>query len=187
MMTPGQLFTEAQAIVDAGYASVEQCDRHAFALALFFQGYSAGQACHKAFVELEDTDGALQMLARHREALATVAAANDEGVADYPDELLDRVAEAITRAQCPGREGPYGGYDYGHRHEDDLPRDGRYVVRDFRDVTSEAFGAWVHQTPDVAVHEAAFDRLTKRHIARAALDAAARLATSRSQHEGASS
>lgn len=66
MLSPGQLFRQAQAIVDAGYAPVEQCDRHAMALALFFQGYSAGQACHKAFVELEDNDGALQMLARHR-------------------------------------------------------------------------------------------------------------------------
>jgi hypothetical protein len=122
-------------------------------------------------------------------SLATVAAGDDEGVA-YTDELLDRVAEAITRAQCPGREGPYGGYDYGHRREDDLPCEGRYVVRDFRDVSSDTFGAWVHQTPDVEVHEAAFDRLTKRHIARAALDAARTIpppATSRSQHEGASS
>lgn len=66
MLTPGQLFAEAQRIVDNGYAPVEQVDRHAMALALFFQGYSAGQACQKAFVELEDTDGALQMLARHR-------------------------------------------------------------------------------------------------------------------------
>ena len=69
-MTPNQLVEEAKAIVDAGYAVVDLSDRREFALALFFQGYTAGQACHKAFVELEDTDGALQMLARHR-ALTT--------------------------------------------------------------------------------------------------------------------
>lgn len=69
MLTPSQLFAEAQAIVSADRPAVEQCDRHAMALALFFQGYDAGRACQIAFVELEDNDGALQMLARHRIAI----------------------------------------------------------------------------------------------------------------------
>ena len=49
-------------------------------------------------------------------------------------EILDAVSSAITEAQCLGREGPYGGYDYGHNEAfyGKAPDDGRYVVRDFR-------------------------------------------------------
>lgn len=91
--------------------------------------------------------------------------------AGLADEVLDRVGEAIVRAGCPSREGPYGGYDYGYCREDDLPKGGRYVVRDFRDPRSDTWGAWVHQTPDKDVHEAVFHRMTRRHIAQAAIAA----------------
>lgn len=87
---------------------------------------------------------------------------------------LDRVGLAIEAAACPGREGPYGGYDYGHKTDffrGPEPDGGRYVVRDFRDPSSADYGKWVHQTPDREEHEAAFERLTRQHIAQAALDA----------------
>lgn len=88
------------------------------------------------------------------------------------NDLLDAIADAIERARCPGREGPYGGYDYGHNTDfyGPAPKDGRYVVRDFRDPSSPAWGTWVHQCHDEAEHEAAFARLTRRHIAAAALE-----------------
>jgi hypothetical protein len=90
-----------------------------------------------------------------------------------PNAVLDEVAFAIERARCPGREGPYGGYDYGHNTEfyGPEPEGGRYVVRDFRDFGSETWGAWVHQTHDEDEHEQALLRLTGRHIAEAAIRA----------------
>ena len=66
MLTASQLFSLAQSIETAGFVEVTQPDREQMAVALFFQGYAAGRACQIAFVELEDNDGALQMLARHR-------------------------------------------------------------------------------------------------------------------------
>lgn len=97
-----------------------------------------------------------------------------ERIADSLTEAqLDRVADAIEAAQCPGREGPFGGYDYGHNEAfyGPAPKDGRYVVRDFRDPKSETWGSWVHQTNDREEHEAMFKTLTRRHIAEAAVRA----------------
>jgi hypothetical protein len=66
MMTPTELIARFDAIVAAPKAKVTQDDRSQMAIALLGHGYTAGDACHKAFVELDDNDGALQMLARHR-------------------------------------------------------------------------------------------------------------------------
>jgi hypothetical protein len=87
--------------------------------------------------------------------------------------VLDIVASAIEKARCHGREGPYGGYDYGHNTEfyGPEPEGGRYVVRDYRDPRSETWGAWVHQTHDQDEHDQAYLRLTGRHIAEAAIHA----------------
>jgi hypothetical protein len=87
-------------------------------------------------------------------------------------ELVERVARAIKNARCTGREGPFGGYDYGYDTDfyGPEPEGGRYVVRDFRDPSSPTFGAWVHQTADRDEHEAAFKRLTEHHIATAAIE-----------------
>jgi hypothetical protein len=84
--------------------------------------------------------------------------------------MIERVARAIESAQCLGREGPYGGYDYGCRNKKPV-EGGRYVVRDFRDPASSNWGAWVHQTDNRDDHEEAHKRLTKEHIARVAIEA----------------
>jgi len=89
----------------------------------------------------------------------------------FPASQVEAVARAIETARCLDREGPYGGYDYGHDNRAPPPG-GRYVVRDFRDPSSEGWGRWVHQTDDREKHEAAFNRLTEHHIAQAALEAA---------------
>lgn len=84
------------------------------------------------------------------------------------DSMVERVSAAIVRAGCPGREGPFGGYDYGY--PDDTPvKGGRYVIRDFRKIGSPDFGKWLHQTDDAAVHEEVFAKMTREHIARAAI------------------
>lgn len=93
--------------------------------------------------------------------------------ASIPDAVLDQVAFAIEQARCPGREGPYGGYDYGYNEAfyGPAPEGGRYVVRDFRNPRLPTWGKWVHQTPDRDEHEQAYLRLTGRHIAQAAIEA----------------
>lgn len=70
MLSAGQLFERVREVGDSPLAEVTQSDRDAMAVALVFQGYTCGRAAHMAFVELEDNDGALQMLARHRIAAA---------------------------------------------------------------------------------------------------------------------
>ena len=85
-------------------------------------------------------------------------------------ELREEVARAIEQAECPHREGPFGGYDYGH--PDDKPVEGgRYVIRDFRDPRSDDWGRWLHQTDDRELHEAKFAEMTAYHIADAAIAA----------------
>lgn len=86
-----------------------------------------------------------------------------------PEEEVERVARAIDKARCPGREGPFGGYDYGHNRTP--PEGGRYVIRDFRDPSSPDYGKWVHQTDDQALHDATFERMTRHSIASAAISA----------------
>ena len=86
-------------------------------------------------------------------------------------ELIERVAEAIIGAQCLGREGPFGGYDYGHNTEfyGPAPEGGRYVIRDFR--TPKSRGEWLHQTDDNELHQSTFKKMTEEHIAKAAIRA----------------
>lgn len=83
--------------------------------------------------------------------------------------LIEKVALAIEVASCPGREGPFGGYDYGHNTEfyGPEPEGGRYVIRDFR--LPHSGGKWLHQTHDQSDHDATFQRMTDHHIAQAAI------------------
>jgi len=91
---------------------------------------------------------------------------------DY-SELIERVADAIEAAECRGREGPFGGYDYGHNEAfyGKAPEGGRYVIRDFRDPASDDWGKWLHQTDDNAEHEAMLVKMTREHIAVTAIRA----------------
>lgn len=86
---------------------------------------------------------------------------------------VEAVARAIKSASCPGREGPFGGYDYGHNEAfyGPAPEGGRYVIRDFRDPSSPDWGAWLHQTNDRDEHESMFARMTDDHVAQAAIAA----------------
>lgn len=84
--------------------------------------------------------------------------------------MVERVADAIESARCPHREGPFGGYDYGYRNATP-PKDGRYVIRDFRSPASPDWGKWIHQTDDVNEHDALLLKMTRHHIARAAIEA----------------
>ena len=86
---------------------------------------------------------------------------------------VEAVARAIKSASCPGREGPFGGYDYGHNEAfyGPAPEGGRYVIRDYRDPSSPDWGAWLHQTNDRDEHEAKFAKMTDDHVAQAAIAA----------------
>lgn len=83
---------------------------------------------------------------------------------------VEKIARAIEKASCPHREGPFGGYDYGHP-DDRHVEGGRYVIRDFRDMESPDWGKWLHQTDDSAEHERMFEKMTQEHIVLAALSA----------------
>lgn len=106
--------------------------------------------------------------ALHRTGQLIVAQAGD----------VEAVARAIESARCPGREGPFGGYDYGHNEAfyGKSPEGGRYVIRDFRDPTSSDWGKWLHQTDDSEAHEVMFAKMTRDHIAQAAIAAMPSLA-----------
>ena len=86
---------------------------------------------------------------------------------------VEAVKAAIKLASCPGREGPFGGYDYGHNEAfyGPAPEDGRYVIRDFRDRKSPDWGKWLHQTDNREEHEAMFVKMTDDHIAHSAIAA----------------
>jgi hypothetical protein len=94
------------------------------------------------------------------------SAARSSGAA--PGALLDLIADAIEAARCPGREGPYGLYDYSLYPGDGPP----HAVRDFRDPRSPDFGAVVYRSPSGEDAAEMFETLTRRHIAAAALRAA---------------
>ena len=97
-----------------------------------------------------------------------------EGAHTAPSgDEVERVARAIEAAQCKGREGPFGGYDYGHNTAfyGPEPEGGRYVIRDFRDPASPDWGKWLHQTNDSEDHERMFAKMTREHIAQAAIRA----------------
>jgi hypothetical protein len=79
---------------------------------------------------------------------------------------LEAVWAAIDAAQAPGRQGPYGLFDYtGYGHA--IP----HHVRDFRDPGSEAYGDCVFRSTDPAQARAVYERLTREHVARAAIRA----------------
>jgi hypothetical protein len=83
---------------------------------------------------------------------------------------LERAVEALNRAKCPGREGPFGGYDYGYPNDRPV-EGGRYVIRDFRDLSSPDWGRWLHQTNDREEHERQLQRMKDEHIVRAVIAA----------------
>lgn len=99
---------------------------------------------------------------------------HEENAAD--NAVLDAIADAIEQAQCPDREGPYGGYDYSYPDGEE-PEKGRYVVREYRYI-DERYGRIVHQTHDKAEHDRVYKQLTRRHIARAARNAYLRATSS---------
>ena len=81
-------------------------------------------------------------------------------------ELLDAVGLAIEQAGNPGREGPFGFFDYTS-YGDPVP----FHVRDFRDPKLDGYGKCVFKTTDRSEGLAAFERETRRHIARSAMSA----------------
>ena len=85
------------------------------------------------------------------------------------NEVIERVAGAIETACCHGREGPFGGYDYGF--DGKTVMGGRFVIRDFRDPKSPDWGKWLFQTDDREEYEALLVKMTRDHVARAALSA----------------
>jgi len=113
---------------------------------------------------------------RHASSKARDGAAHKSPTPNLPGEaLVEAVADAIERAQCKGREGPYGGYDYSSYG---WPQP--YRVRDFRDPNSATWGETVFQSDDPNECDREFERLTRQHIARSAIQA-----YTRSKTEGA--
>lgn len=84
----------------------------------------------------------------------------------HPAPMIERVADAIEMARCPDREGPYGLYDYSS-YQWVKP----YHVRDFRDPASATYGDCVFRSQYRASAEAEYTRLTRAHIALAAIEA----------------
>lgn len=74
--------------------------------------------------------------------------------------LIETMARAYDDASCPHREGPYGLYDYSKYPGKSPP----HVVRDFRDLSSEKYGAFAASYEDRDSAEAEYKRLTKQHI-----------------------
>ena len=97
LKTPGQLIEWAKTVQAVHHYPVSNHERAHFALALYFQGFSAGRACEKAFVEVEDNDGVLQMLARYAHQ-STAALA--KRVADL--EAIVRVVADADSEDCVG-------------------------------------------------------------------------------------
>src|SRR3546814_8088281 len=83
----------------------------------------------------------------------------------FQPAAIDRAVAAAEKARFPLREGPFGGYDYGHNNSQPV-KGGRYVIRDFRDPSSPDWGKWIHQTDNHDEHEALFKRMTDEHIVR---------------------
>src|SRR3546814_10583376 len=71
----------------------------------------------------------------------------------FQPAAIDRAVAAAEKARFPLREGPFGGYDYGHNNSQPV-KGGRYVIRDFRDPSSPDWGKWIHQTDNHDEHEA---------------------------------
>lgn len=87
------------------------------------------------------------------------------------EQALERVYEAIEQARCPDREGPYGLYDYSIGLYKDAGLEKPHHVRDFRDPKSDSWGRTIFRSADPEEARAEFERLTRSHIARAAVDA----------------
>lgn len=86
---------------------------------------------------------------------------------DITEEILDRVADAIEKARCPDREGPFGLYDYSNYRGNEEP----HCVRDFRDPRSDTYGNIIFRSSDREEAERMYERLTRQHIAAAAIAA----------------
>lgn len=84
------------------------------------------------------------------------------------EDLMNRVGNAIEEANCPGREGPLGGYDYGDGAPHSI-RYGRYAIRDFRDPQRPSYGGVIFRTPDRELFEARLEKMRRDHIAQAAM------------------
>lgn len=82
------------------------------------------------------------------------------------EATLDRVADAIEAAKCPGREGPFGLYDYSS-----YGWPNPHHVRDFRDPRSDSYGSCVAALTDPEIADRLYKTLTRRHIAEAAIAA----------------
>jgi hypothetical protein len=87
---------------------------------------------------------------------------------DVSDETLDAIADAIEKAGCPDRQGPYGLFDYSYGGN---PHEGAHRVRDFREPGSPSFGSNVHVCDDAEEARRVFEQMTRRHVAAAAWDA----------------
>ena len=85
---------------------------------------------------------------------------------DLFDPRLEAIGKAIQESQQPGREGPFGLYDYtdyGHP----VP----HHVRDFRDYSSSTYGDCLFQSKDPDLARQVYERLTIEHMAIAAIKA----------------
>jgi len=83
------------------------------------------------------------------------------------EKIIERVASAIEEAQCHGREGPYGLYDYSDYPGNTAP----HRVRDFRDPKSDTYGNHVFKSVNREEARAEYERLTREHVAKAAIEA----------------
>ncbi|MCE4223450.1 hypothetical protein HCU64_06775 [Methylobacterium sp. C25] len=92
---------------------------------------------------------------------------NDMADRALREAMAEKVYAAIEKAQCPGREGPYGLYDYSNYEGASAP----HVVRDFRDMRSPDYGKFIFRSDDPAVARDEYDRLTRLHIGETALAA----------------
>lgn len=87
--------------------------------------------------------------------------------AKIPEEWVEAAARAAEEARCPGREGPFGLYDYSGNSGSQPP----YQVRDFRDPAAGDWGEVVFASHDLEEARARYEEATRRHIYGAALAA----------------
>lgn len=86
------------------------------------------------------------------------------------DQRLETIHAAIDAAQVPDRQGPYGLFDYTS-YGDPAP----HHVRDFRDTRSDTYGDSVLVTTDRDLARRTYERLTREHVAIAAMQATLRV------------
>ena len=103
--TPSEMLAVADR--SSAHVPITSADRKQMALGLFFQGYPAGRACEIAFVELEDNDGALQMLARHRLSSTPTTGASAPGEAQ-PAQWAVEAERAAAEAYAQNMGDPDG-------------------------------------------------------------------------------